>query len=181
MTADTHPVPTHGCLAPDPVLLSRAIHEQPPAAGIATAAEAVALTGKRQRGGQEVIGDTIPAVLRRAYRSVGTKPVADAVERDIHRTPPVVRVEVGIVGERTDRIPEGAEALELGLRRRAPGIRDGVGREELDGPLGCVEMVMRGFAVSGTSAVMRAGPVEAVRQPEGGVGPELPCNGVHRR
>jgi hypothetical protein len=41
-------------------------------------------------------------------------------------------------------------------------------------------VVMWRFAVPGAPAVMGARPVEAVGQRERGVGPELPCNGIHR-
>ena len=181
MTADTHPVPTHRRFAPDPVLLARAVHEQPPATGIPTAPESVAFVSERQRRGHEVVRDAVPAILRRPHRPVGAKPVADSLERDVHGTPPDRGVEIGIVGKRTDRVTERTQPFELGLGRWAPGVGDGVRRQELDGPLGCIEMVMWWFAVPSASAVMGARPVEAVSQPKGRVRPKLPCNGVHRR
>ena len=180
MTTDAHPIATDRRLAPDPVALPRAVDEQPSAAWVATATQPFALLCQRQGGGQQVIDDRIPAGGRRPDRAVGAEAVVDPGEGRIHARTPSALLVVRVVCQSTDGRSQCAQALELARRRRLTQIGDGVGSQELDRACRGVEMVMWRFTVSCPAAVVGSRPVEAVCQAQRGVGPERPCNGVHR-
>lgn len=180
MTADAHPVPTHGRFAPDPVLLARAVHEKPATARVAATPQSVALLGQRQRGRQEIVGDSVPALRRRPNGAIRVEPVVDPIELAIHRFAPADAIEGRVVSQRADRVADRAQPGELAEGGRLARVRDRVGRQELDGSFRGIEMVMWRFAVPGPSTVMGAGAMKAVGQRQGRVSPELPCNGIHR-
>ena len=181
MSPDTHPIPTHGRLTPDPIPFTGAIGEQPPAAGIATASQLLAFLGQREGSRQQIVRDGVPTGRGGADGPVSLEPVGDAAEGSIHVGAPGVEVERGVVVEATDRGPHRSQARELSGRQGCPRIRDSMRGQEFDRALGCIQMVMRRFAVPRSSSVMGTGPVEAIRQPERRVRSESPCNGVHRR
>ena len=181
MTADAHPVTAHGRFAPDPIPLARSVDEQPTAPGIAAPPELAALFCQGQRRGQEIVDDAVPTARCRSHRAVRTKPVVDPLKGLIHRASPRGGVECRIVGKGADRVTHRPKSRQLTRGRRAPGSRDGVRGQELDGTFRCIEVVVRRFAVASSATIVGSRPVEAVRQPERGVRSELPCNGVHRR
>lgn len=181
MSADAHPVPAHRGFAPDPVLLARTIDEQPPTAWVAASPETVSLGGQRQHRRQEVVGDAVPAARCRTHRSVRAQAEAHTPERYVDLGSPHVHVDLRVVGKGADRVTQQAQPGKLPLCGWPAEIRDSVGRQELDGTRGCVEMVMRRFGVARTPTVVGTGPMQAVGQPERGIRPERPCNGLHRR
>ena len=179
MTPDAHPVAAHCRLAPDAVPRPRPVDEEPPATRIPAAPQAVTLLRESQRGGQQVVGDRIPAVRGRPQRSIGPQAVVHSLELPVERRAPLVSVEPGIVGERADRVAKRTQPSKLAIGRRRARVGDGVRGQELHGARRRIEMVVWRFAVPGASTVMGARSMEAVRQTERRIRPELPGNGVH--
>ena len=181
MTADAHPIATDRRLAPDAIPHARAVDEQPSAARVATASQSVTLLRERQGGRQQLVDDGVPTRGDRPDGAVREDPVLDPLQGTRHDRSPAVRVEPRVVGQVADRRAQGAQAGELTIRGWSARIGDRMRRQELDGPLGCIQVVMWRLAFARSSTVVGTRPVEAVRECERGVRPEGPCNGLHRR
>ena len=172
MAPDPNAIAAHGGLAPDPIPAGRSIDEQPATAGVGARPQPVALGGEEQRGGQQVIGDGIPAPGRGSPRAVRREPEARRIEGAIEVSAPRVEIGQRRVGQGPDQAPDRAEPVQLRRRGRSSWSRDGMAGEERLGVACRGQVVVRRLAAPRVAAVVRRRPMGGVGERQRGVRPE---------
>ncbi len=167
MAPDAHPIAAHRGLAPHPVALGRAIHEQPAAAWIAARPDPLPFGSQGECGRQQVVRDAIPTLGEGAQCPVRVESEAGLAQRRLERRPPGHHVGARSIIERPDQGTSSAQPLQLASRWRRLRDGDGVGRQESPGVGGGREMVVRGLARSGVPTVVGRRSVGRVGEPEG--------------
>jgi hypothetical protein len=180
MASDTHPIPAHCPFAPDASAAARSIDEQPPASWVAATTKAIALEREREHRGQQVLRDAVPTIRRRTDGSIRLEAEIDDREQVVQAAPPVRQLQAGIVRQRSRQRAQIAEAAQLPLSRLNPRVGDRMAHEERDGVRRSGEVVVRRFAGSCATAIVRARAVQAVREAERSIRAEDGCNGIHR-
>jgi hypothetical protein len=156
VAGDLGAVPARSHVAPDAAAVARTVEEDPAAQGVAADPQAIASRHEVEQGGQQLVGQAVPAQARRADCAAGLEPVRGLPELVIEGRRQGIRRPGR---KRPDGAADGGQAVQDGLGGEARRDVDRVVDEEADEVDRVGEVVVGRIAGPRASMMMPTGPV----------------------